>query len=85
MKRAAHSFMRSASGRVSHFVLVISSESRKSSWKAFSISRPKLSPSTITFSSLLCRKLRMSILVEPTVDQAPSMTAVLACSTASFK
>ena len=27
----------------------------------------------------------MSMLVEPTVDQAPSMTAVLACSTASFK
>jgi hypothetical protein len=35
------------------------------------------------FTSSFSKKLQKSILLDPTVDQPPSMTPVFACSTAS--
>eukprot|EP01032_Pedospumella_encystans_P029379 gene29379-33178_t len=65
--------MRMLHGRWRHCSSLTSVELRTSSWNARSISAPKDSPITITLTSLLCRKLRVSRLVEPTVAQTTAI------------
>ena len=53
-----------------------------SSANAACICWPNSRPRTTALTSSLSRKLRQSRLVDPTVDQTPSITAVFACSIA---
>src|SRR3569832_436469 len=82
--RAAHSLMRSVMPLCVHASWLTSMELRMSSWKASSMLAPNSVPSTTTFTTLLCKKLRTSKLAEPTTDHAPATTAVFACSTEAF-
>ena len=55
-------------GRRSHSSSVMRLELLRSWWKVASICLPNSDPRTTTFNSSLCRKLRQSMLLDPTVD-----------------
>ena len=78
--RENHSLTRSVSPLRPHSSFVISFESAMSELNNSSISAAKPVPRITAFPSLFLVKLQRSRLVEPTVDQTPSITAVLAWS-----
>src|SRR5512143_105871 len=76
---ATHSLILGSKGLFFHASSRISSDSARSLANTFSISAANSLSRITAFTSSLLEKLQKSMLVEPTVDQAPSMTAVFAC------
>src|SRR5512143_1105740 len=77
---AIHCFTLSTTGLFFHFSGRISSDSARSLANISSIFAANSLLRITAFTSSLVEKLQKSMLVEPTVDQTLSMTAVFACS-----